>query len=423
MASDYDGGERWRSSRSATSTTTTRRVQAYRKRRLWPLLFAPGVLIAGIAETNSRIEDDLEGKARRMLGDRFVSADFSAQDTVLCVNGDFDEAYRIVKEATGVERVVRDASCTTDGAAPTTSPATEPLSTPAPTQPVETTAAPTTDVPTTITPTTIKPITTTSPTTVAASALSVVGTFDGTVITLNGVVDSPAQRTAIVDGALAAVGGDSTRVVDQLTVADSPSGSAVAAADGEAEALAALFPTLPANFASGSAGVDGTLFLRGVYLDEAAKTSAEADAAAAGVDPAEIDIEPRPVATEEDRERLIAAINALVAEATIQFQPGSAELLAESNVVLDRVAAELKQFDLAGISITIEGHTDGDGSAASNQSLSQLRAEAVEAALVERGISGDALQPVGFGETQPIAANDTPENKAKNRRVQFSAQQ
>ena len=71
----------------------------------------------------------------------------------------------------------------------------------------------------------------------------------------------------------------------------------------------------------------------------------------------------------------------------------------------------------------IEGHTDSDGGANTNLALSQARAEAVEQALIDRGVDGDVLDPVGFGETQPIAPNDTDANKALNRRVTFSAQQ
>ncbi|MEM1335671.1 MAG: OmpA family protein, partial [Actinomycetota bacterium] len=83
--------------------------------------------------------------------------------------------------------------------------------------------------------------------------------------------------------------------------------------------------------------------------------------------------------------------------------------------------AALIQFDLTGIDITIEGHTDSDGSEESNLALSQGRAEAVAQALVDRGIDIGALTPIGFGEAEPIAPNDTDENKALNRRVTFSA--
>jgi OmpA-OmpF porin, OOP family len=65
----------------------------------------------------------------------------------------------------------------------------------------------------------------------------------------------------------------------------------------------------------------------------------------------------------------------------------------------------------------LEGHTDSDGSNALNQTLSENRAAAVKAYLVENGIGADRLKAVGFGETQPIASNKTAKGKAQNRRV------
>ncbi len=417
MSTDKDSGGRWASSGSTASTTVTR-VEAYRKRALWPLLLGPAVLIPGLIETNSRIEDDLTKKTESALGAELVSVDYSAQDAELCTSGDFDAAYEKVKELTGAVKVVRGDDC---AAAPAASPSSTAAAaeTTAPAEPTSTDAA---AVPST-TAGSIEATTTTTTAAGAASSLAARAAFDGASITLTGIVDSEDQRDAIVAGAVEAMGGDETKVIDELTFADTPAGDAVASADTQADNLATLLSTLPPNFASGEAGVDNTLYLRGVYLDDAAKTTAEADAASAGVADADIEIEPRPTATASDRDKLIADINALFVDTTIQFEQSSANILAESDPLLDEAAARLKQFDLTGIVITIEGHTDGDGSESFNQDLSQRRAEAVETALVERGVTGDALNPVGFGESQPVAPNDTPENKAKNRRVQFSAEQ
>jgi len=67
----------------------------------------------------------------------------------------------------------------------------------------------------------------------------------------------------------------------------------------------------------------------------------------------------------------------------------------------------------------IDGHTDNSGDAAHNMTLSQQRAEAVKAQLVSMGIDASRLTTKGFGDTKPIGPNDTPENKAINRRVEF----
>lgn len=69
--------------------------------------------------------------------------------------------------------------------------------------------------------------------------------------------------------------------------------------------------------------------------------------------------------------------------------------------------------------IRVEGHTDSDGPDSYNLRLSQSRAESVVAYLVSRGVEPARLEPVGFGESRPIVDNNSPENKAKNRRVEF----
>ncbi len=68
--------------------------------------------------------------------------------------------------------------------------------------------------------------------------------------------------------------------------------------------------------------------------------------------------------------------------------------------------------------IRIAGHTDNVGNPRRNQRLSEARAEAVKAYLVAHGIDESRIEAVGFGDTQPVAPNDTDEGRAQNRRIE-----
>lgn len=83
---------------------------------------------------------------------------------------------------------------------------------------------------------------------------------------------------------------------------------------------------------------------------------------------------------------------------------------------VERAAKFLKRY--ADVKAVIEGHTDSSGSDSYNMRLSQARADAVRAALVNQyGIGPDRLEAKGYGETRPVASNATKEGKAENRRV------
>lgn len=103
----------------------------------------------------------------------------------------------------------------------------------------------------------------------------------------------------------------------------------------------------------------------------------------------------------------------------VYFDSGSATLLTASNRALATVAAALREH--ADWRVTIEGHTDDVGDGAANQGLSERRAAAVRAALIERfGVAAPALNARGFGESRPIESNDTLEGRARNRRVEIA---
>jgi len=72
-----------------------------------------------------------------------------------------------------------------------------------------------------------------------------------------------------------------------------------------------------------------------------------------------------------------------------------------------------------GLKLEIEGHTDDVGADDMNQSLSEKRAASVRDYLASQGVPADSMVSRGFGETKPVAPNDTADGKAKNRRVEI----
>jgi outer membrane protein OmpA-like peptidoglycan-associated protein len=102
---------------------------------------------------------------------------------------------------------------------------------------------------------------------------------------------------------------------------------------------------------------------------------------------------------------------------SVYFNSGTATLKVDLNRnSLDVIADIIKGSPNA--KFNVEGHTDSDGSDAYNQKLSEERANVVKKALIQRGVKGDNLEAVGFGETAPIATNKTAKGKAENRRTE-----
>jgi outer membrane protein OmpA-like peptidoglycan-associated protein len=101
----------------------------------------------------------------------------------------------------------------------------------------------------------------------------------------------------------------------------------------------------------------------------------------------------------------------------VTFETGKSALKPESFTVLEIVAASLVANP--DIRIEIAGHTDNTGSAATNERLSQSRAEAVRAYLASKGVAPDRMTAKGYGPTVPVAANTTAAGRAQNRRVEL----
>ncbi len=102
----------------------------------------------------------------------------------------------------------------------------------------------------------------------------------------------------------------------------------------------------------------------------------------------------------------------------VHFATGKAKIKRKSFKLLVEVATVLKRYPKI-TKLRIEGHTDSRGSASSNKRLSDARAKAVRAFLIDAGVAADRLVAVGYGEERPKASNKTRKGRAENRRVDF----
>jgi outer membrane protein OmpA-like peptidoglycan-associated protein len=131
---------------------------------------------------------------------------------------------------------------------------------------------------------------------------------------------------------------------------------------------------------------------------------------------------------QELRARLLEQLNSILATrdtarglianmSDVLFKTGSFELLPAARERLAKVSGIVLAYP--GLHLQVEGHTDSVGSDDYNQQLSEKRAEAVRDYFIQQGISADAIEARGFGKTQPIASNETPEGRQQNRRVEL----
>lgn len=223
-------------------------------------------------------------------------------------------------------------------------------------------------------------------------------------LVLSGEVPSDAARSAIVAAARSISGS----VTDELNVTDETP------TDGFDWAVDRAWPMLTAlqsgqvQWRSGSFSVTG----RVPAADEADVRRLFA-AAAYPNRLGTLTIEPDSELNLCD-ERFAAAL----ATSTIQFRTGSAEILSDSQDLIQELA-ELARA--CSNHLSIDGHTDNVGSAEANRNLSLARAEAVAAAMTAFGIDSTRLSTRGLGASQPIADNSTAGGRARNRRIEIKS--
>jgi outer membrane protein OmpA-like peptidoglycan-associated protein len=152
------------------------------------------------------------------------------------------------------------------------------------------------------------------------------------------------------------------------------------------------------------------------FVFDRAQAGTPPDLPQAVLTPAAVALEDKGEMTEE---ACLGRFEILSKTGNIFFASGSTRLDNKSIPLLENL------YDIVdrcpSFRLEIAGHTDSVGSEAQNQSISERRAASVVSWLRDRGIASDRLVSVGYGESRPIVDNDTPANRARNRRIEFTA--
>lgn len=121
---------------------------------------------------------------------------------------------------------------------------------------------------------------------------------------------------------------------------------------------------------------------------------------------------------EVDTKTIVPEIGKKIVLEQVYFATNKSELLQASFEELNALLRYLNEHEKA--SITITGHTDNKGEEVANETLSELRAEAVANYLIEKGIDSERIQFKGFGSRKPLTESETEEGRGKNRRVEIT---
>jgi len=138
--------------------------------------------------------------------------------------------------------------------------------------------------------------------------------------------------------------------------------------------------------------------------------------------PPEAEVKTAALSPSQEAERIAngcnAAVGSVLGSASITFESKSAQITREGNDVLDRlIAGTAPCIGNPALKVTIGGHTDSRGQDRDNLRLSKERADSVKESLIVRSIPPDAITAIGYGETLPVADNDTEEGRSANRRI------
>jgi len=219
-----------------------------------------------------------------------------------------------------------------------------------------------------------------------------------------GTVPDEATKAAVLARLRELYGAE--RVVDQIAI-----GQVAMPANWNTYVQKLLSPDLK-QISRGQLKIDGTTVgLRGEVANEGLRQKIAGDVAAS-LNPTYTVNNGLRVSSNEQ-----GILDSALANRVVEFESGKATLTPSGRAILDEMIAAMQK--VKGRKVEIIGHTDNVGLRATNQGLSQARAEAVKAYMASHGINGDLLTASGQGSDRPVASNDTTEGRARNRRIEF----
>ena len=227
-------------------------------------------------------------------------------------------------------------------------------------------------------------------------------------VVVAGTVPDEATRNAILAKAREVYGAE--RVVDQLGV-----GSVVAPPNWSGYVQKLVSPQLKL-VSHGQLAINGNnIELKGEVANESQRQQLAADMATS-LNPTYAVRNALRVAAQEQ-----TAVDATLANRIIEFEAGSSVLRPAGRGILDEIATTL--LKLGNKKVEVIGHTDAQGARETNVVLSLARADAVRSYLASKGVAPSLISTSGSGPDRPVAANDTPEGRARNRRIEFRISQ
>ncbi|MBC7957268.1 MAG: OmpA family protein [Cytophagales bacterium] len=240
-----------------------------------------------------------------------------------------------------------------------------------------------------------------------APALAQTGAAPNQVV-VAGTVPDEATRNAILAKVREVYGAE--RVVDQLGV-----GSVVAPPNWSGYVQKLVSPQLK-QVSRGQLAINGNnIELKGEVANESQRQQLAGDMATA-LNPTYAVRNALRVAAQEQ-----TVLDATLGNRIIEFEPGSSVLRPAGRNILDEMAATL--LKLGNKKVEVIGHTDSQGGRDTNVVLSLARADAVRSYLASKGVPPSLISTSGSGPDRPVANNDTPDGRARNRRIEFRVSQ